>query len=329
MNPMRILGHDLALDLGAASTQIYVRKRGIVLNEPSLVLRDESTGEVVGFGAEEPRTADSVAVCPVSRGVPTDHELTRRLIRHFLRKVHGHSFSRPRMVIALPADSTGLARDVLRDMAFEAEARQVYLVQHGLAAALGAGVQLGDPTAHMIVDLGCDTTRIAVVSRGSVVRAVTVHAGGRDVNRALIAQVRHEHHQVIGEHDAEQAKQRVGTAWKPSRARATVRGTDPETKGESVLLVTAEEVYRATRALVNTVVRAATRLIEECSPETAEDVTDHGATLTGGGALMHGLPDRLHAELGIPVQRAERPVEAVALGLGRCVDDFSLIRKDR
>ncbi|MFI6498866.1 rod shape-determining protein [Nonomuraea typhae] len=327
MNPMCVLGKDLALDLGAASTQIYVRRRGIVINEPSLVLRSGATGRVVGFGAETPKSPDPIAVRPVRRGVPADQDLTTRLIRHFLRKVHGHPFSRPRMVIALPADTTGRAGSLLRDMAFEAEARQVYLVHHGLAAALGVGLPVREATGNMIIDIGCDTTRIAVVSCGAVVCAATVQAGCGDVNRAIAARVNRELNVHLGEQAIEQAKRRIGSAWRPADQSATLYGGDDSGRIGAVT-ITAAEIYEAIRQPVTMIVRAAAQILERCPPELATDVADRGAVLTGGGALMRGLARRIRLELGIPVQRADRPVEAVALGLGRCVDDLSLTRKE-
>ncbi|WP_327090038.1 rod shape-determining protein [Nonomuraea sp. NBC_01738] len=328
---MRILGQDLALDLGSASTQIYVRKRGIVINEPSLVVRSGATGKLVGFGAEKPvQTGEDEpeAIRPVSGGVPVDKELTRRMLRHFLRKVHGHPWSRPRMVFALPSDATGMVRDLLQDLAYQAEARRVYLVQHGLAAALGAGVPVRDAAASMVIDVGCETTRIAVLSFGAVVCAATVQAGGADVNRALAAQIRRDHGLDIDEHAAELAKRSIGTAWKPVRRKASVRGHDPGGRGAAIVSISAEQVYEATKQPVRAIVRTAVRCVESCSGDLAADVADRGVVLTGGGALMRGLARRLRAELGVPVQRAERPIEAVALGLGRCVDDLGLIGKD-
>lgn len=322
---MRFLGKDLALDIGAASTQIYVRRRGIVLNEPSVVIKSGATGKVVAYGADTPTSADPVAIRPISGGMPVDSELTRRLIRHFLRKVHGHPFSKPRMVIALPDESAGLAGGVLRDMAFRAEARQVYLVQHGLAAALGAGLPVREPGGHMVIDIGCDTTRIAVLSCGTVVSAVTVQAGGAEVNRAIAAQVKRDRGLVIGDHAAELAKRQVGTAWKPQERHTDVHGHEPGTGRTGTVSISSAQIYHATRLPVSMIVRAAARTIEGCSPDLAADVAHRGAVLTGGGSLMRGLTDRLNAELGIPVRRAERPVEAVALGLGRCVDELGLL----
>ncbi|MBB5076641.1 rod shape-determining protein [Nonomuraea endophytica] len=329
MNPMRILGQDLALDLGAASTQIYARKRGIVINEPSLVVRCSTTGKVIGYGADTPAGTgpEPVAIRPVVGGVPADVDLTTRMIRHFLRKVHGHPFSRPRMVIALPADSTGFAGNALRDLAFQAEARRVYLVHHGLAAALGAGLPVREAAGNMIIDIGRDTTRIAVVSCASVVHAATVQSGGADVNRAIVAQVKHDHGLDITEQSAEVAKRGIGSAWRPVNRTASVRGVDRSGR-TGIVAISAGQVYEATRQTVTMIVRAAREVIERCSPDLAADVADRGAVLTGGGALMRGLARRLRLELEVPVQRAERPVETVALGLGRCVDDIGRISRD-
>ncbi|MFI6598125.1 rod shape-determining protein [Nonomuraea sp. NPDC050536] len=325
MNPLRILGRDVAIDLGAASTQIYVKGKGIVLNEPSVVTRSLATGKVVAVGADPAPKGDILTVRPVSGGVPYDGDLTRHMLRHFLKKAHGHPFARPRMVIALPSDPTGIIGVTLRNMAYDLEARRVYLVHHGVAAAMGAGLPVKDASGNMVIDIGCDTTRIAVVSFGALVTARTIPVGGSDVTRALVAHIRRDHGLVITEAAAEEAKRGIGTAWKPLRRQAEVPAVDPYTGERRTVAISAELVYRATKTPVERIARAALDMVEGLSSDLALDIGDRGVVLTGGGSLLRGLTRRLRQELGIPVQRAERPVETVALGLGRCVDNLRRI----
>lgn len=316
MNPLRLLGRDVAIDLGAASTQIYVKGKGIVLNEPSVVTRSLATGKVVAVGADPAPKGETLTVRPVSRGLPFDADLARYMLRHFLKKAHGHPFARPRMVIALPSDPTGIIGDTLSNMAYDVEARRVYLVHHGMAAAMGAGLPVKDASGNMVIDIGCDTTRIAVVSCGAVVAARSLPVGGSDVTKALVALVRREHGLVITEAAAEDAKRR-----KPLEVPAV----DPYTGERRTVAISAELVSMAAKTPAERIARAATDMVEGLSPDLALDIADRGAVLTGGGSLLRGLSKRLRQEVGIPVQRAERPVESVALGLGRCVDDLRRI----
>jgi rod shape-determining protein MreB len=323
MSPFHLMGHDLALDLGGASTQIYVRGKGIVLDEPSVVVRNPGTGQAAGFGSDA-AGRDGDAVWPVGGSGPLDTELTRRMVRHFLRKVHGHPFSRPRMVMALPDDWTPFDRIRLRDLAFEAEARRICLVQHGLAAALGTGLPVADPAGMMIIDVGRGATRVAVLSGARVVSARTAETGGDAMNRAIVRLVEREQGLFIGELAAEEAKLRVGSAWKPFDRQVEVHGRDLVSGLDCSVTLTAQQVWEATRQPVDAIARAAVAAVESCPAELAADVGDHGAVLLGGGALLRGLSRRLRSRLGIPVHVAERPIESLALGLGRCVDDPGL-----
>ncbi|MFC5824377.1 rod shape-determining protein [Nonomuraea insulae] len=323
---MRLLGRDVAMDLGAASTRIYVRRKGIVLDEPSAVMCDARTGKVIGYGAEAAALGPGGHTCwPVSGGLPADIELARRMIRHFLRKVHWHPYARPRLVLALPGDSTPIDRAALFDVAYEADARTVRLVPHALAVALGAGLELTDRTGHMVIDIGRDSARIAVLSGESVVAEGSVPCGGRAVNRAIARYVEREHGLLLDEPEAESAKRRAGGGDE----EIVVRARDPETGRERELTLPVGRIFEATSAPVESIVRAAEETVERCSAELAADLGARGAVLVGGGALLRGLRRRLREALCMPIHRAERPLEAVALGLGRCVDDLGLIARLR
>ncbi|NRQ33842.1 rod shape-determining protein [Nonomuraea sp. NN258] len=326
---MSLFGRDLAMDLGTASTRIYAKGRGIVLSEPSAVWRDPLTGKVVGVGQEAASRADGETYWPVNGGLPIDGELTRRMIRHFLRKVHWHPFSRPRLVMAVPDHFTPMEQHALRDLGYEAEARRIVLVQHALAAALGAGLPVRDAAGHMIIDVGCASTRIGVVARGCVVAAGTAGGGGHAVNRAIVRLLDEEHDLLIDEQEAETVKRAAGPSGQDGDRRVTVRGHDRESGRESTVQVPVQEIYEAAGQPVDSIARAAMETVARCPAELAADLVERGAVLVGGGALLRGLGRRLRAGLGFPVRRAAHPQESVVLGLGRCVDDLGLIAKLR
>ncbi|WP_049556209.1 rod shape-determining protein [Nonomuraea sp. SBT364] len=312
----RPLGRDLAVDLGTASTQIHARGRGIVLNEPSAVARDPETGRAVRFGTQ---ALEGGGTCwPVRAGMPGDLELARLLVRHFVRRVH--RFTRPRLVMALPDGCSPVVARTLSDLAYEADARGVVLVPHALAVALGAGVTLDEPAGTMVVDIGPGLTRIAVLAGGEVVAATSTGVGGDDMNRAIARLIEREHGLLIGGREAEAVKRHAGTAWKPLDRQVLVHGRDPETGRERVVPIAVHELYEATRQPVDAIVRAAVRAVAHCPAELAADLGERGATLAGGGSLLRGLGRRLSTAMGIPVRRAEQPVETVALGLARYVD---------
>ncbi|MEV4363431.1 rod shape-determining protein [Nonomuraea sp. NPDC049625] len=314
---MSLLGRDLAMDLGGSRTRIYVRGKGIVLDEPSAVTIDGRTGKIIGYGAD----ATGEEICwPVSGGLPADGDLTLRMVKHFLSKVHRRPLARPRLIMALPDGSTPIERATLRDVAYEAEARQIRLIPHSLAAALGAGLPVRDYVGGMVIDIGRDSARIAVLSGGEAVATTAVPGGGRAVDRAIARLVEHEHGRTIDEREAEAAKHHAGADGNP----VTVRARDPETGQEHDVRLPVERIREAAGPAIESIVWAAMETVERCPAELTGDLGDRGAVLVGGGALLAGLAQRLRESLGMPVRRAERPLECVALGLGTCVDDLGL-----
>ncbi|MFC5815920.1 rod shape-determining protein [Nonomuraea harbinensis] len=334
MSPLAFLGRDLAIDLGTATTQIYAPGLGVVLNEPSMAAACAATGRTLfgadayaacspssGAGTRAVRHDDGPARWPVREG----GELAGRLVKHFLSKVHGHPYARPRLVMALPDGAPPILSSAVRDLAYEADARRVYLVEHAVAVALGAGLPVTEPAGRMIVDIGPHLTRIAILACGAVVAAGTVHAGGDAVNAAIATLVAREHGLLVGEAEAEAAKLRAGPSWKPLDRHVIVRGLDPESRRERVAWLPVQQLYEVTRAPADAIARAAATALEHCPAELAADVAAHGAVLTGGGALLRGLARRLRAAMGVPVRRADRPVESMALGLGRYADRLGAI----
>ncbi|MET7333790.1 rod shape-determining protein [Nonomuraea sp. NPDC005650] len=317
---MSLLGRDLAVDLGGARTRIYVRGKGIVLDEPSAVTIDARTGKIIGYGSDA--TGDETC-WPVSGGLPADGDLARRMVRHFLGKVQRRPLARPRLVMALPDGATPIERAALRDVAYEAEARQIVLIPHSLAAALGAGLPVGDYVGGMVIDVGRDSARIAVLSGGEAVATTAVPSGGRAVNRAIARLVEHEHGHTLDEHEAETAKRHTG------QEDVTVRARNPETGNEHVVRLPVERIREAAAPTIESIVWAAMETVERCPAELTADLGERGTVLVGGGALLAGLAPRLRESLGMPVRQAEQPLECVALGLGACANDLGLLARLR
>lgn len=296
MNPLAFLGRDLALDLGAATTQIHVPGRGIVHDEPSAVAR----------------TPEDAAGTP-----PEDGDHAVRLITHVVTKVHGHPFARPRLVMPVPSDATPVQRDALRDLAYQAAARRVTLVEQELAAALGAGLPVHDPAGRMIADIGPRLTRVALLACGTVIATRTLRTGGDAATAAIAALAAREHGLLVGRAEAEAVKRRTGPFWKPPGRYVIARGLDPESRQARVAWVPVQQLYEVTKAPAEAIARAVAAILESCPAELSADVAAHGMVLTGGGALLRGLPRRLRATMGIPVRRAPHPVHATVLGLAR------------
>ncbi|MGW5688443.1 rod shape-determining protein MreB [Nonomuraea sp. NPDC003754] len=312
------LSRDLAIDLGTAATRIHVRGKGIMLNEPSLVAVDSETGQFVAFGAEAGRQrAGVVTVRPVRNGAIVEPDAARVMLRHFVHKVHGHPYARPRMTIAVPGGITAIERRVMVEAAYEAQARQIIFMEQPLAAALGAGLALGDPMAAIVVDVGSGTTDVAAVSMGRAVAVRSMRTGGEAMDAAIRLEVRRAHGIVIDDRTAETLKEQIGSACEPSAGRRMeVSGTHPRHGAPMSAMVSAECVHEALDPAVRAIVEAVREVLESCSPEIAADVARRGLLLTGGGALLSGLPRRLRRDLGIPVDLVNRPQHTVALGLG-------------
>ncbi|WP_431900921.1 rod shape-determining protein [Nonomuraea sp. bgisy101] len=312
------LSRDLAVDLGTASTRIHVSGRGILLNEPSLVAVDQETGQIVAFGADarNPLTG-TVTVRPVRNGVIVEPDAARQMLRHFVHKVHGHPFARPRMTIAVPGGITAIERKVALEAAYEAQARQITFMEQPLAAALGAGLALADPIAAIIVDVGGGTTDVAAVSMGRSVAVRSMRTGGEEMDRAIKLEVRRAYGIVIDDRTAESLKEEIGAACDPPAGRRMeVSGAHPRHGAPMYATVSADCVHEAIDPAVRAIVEAVREILESCSPEIAADVARRGLLLTGGGARLAGLPRRLRRDLGIPVTRVDTPEHAVALGLG-------------
>ncbi|MBZ4322269.1 rod shape-determining protein [Streptomyces huiliensis] len=359
-------GRDMGIDLGTANTLVYVRGKGVVLNEPSVVAVNAEDGSVLSVGSEAKETigrtpSNIVAIRPMRDGVIADFEIAERMLRHFIKKVTGNRrFSRPRVVVCVPSGITGVERRAVIEAASQAGARAVHLVEEPMAAAIGAGLPVSEPTGCMVVDIGGGTTEVAVISLGGIVTARSVRTAGDAMDAAIISYVKKEYALAIGERTAEEIKLSIGSAaptgkWTAAGLAAVARqlekhpeadgGGDPEeTQGllppdrfairgrdqvsglPKTLSLTADEIRHALSEPVDAIVMAVRQTLDETPPELSGDIMDRGIVLTGGGALLRGLDVRLSRELDIPVLVADEPLDCVAVGTGRCVEDFAKLR---
>jgi rod shape-determining protein MreB len=323
------LGRDMAVDLGTANTLIYVRGRGIVLNEPSVVALSVTTGQVVAVGTDAKRMlgrtpANIAAVRPLKDGVIADFEVTERMLRHFIQKVHKRShLAKPRIIVAVPSGLTGVEESAVKEAGRQAGARRVYIFEEPVAAAIGAGLPVHEPTGNMVVDIGGGTTEVAVISLGGIVTSQSIRVGGDKLDQAIITFARKKHRILLGERTAEHVKISIGSALPvPDEPPVEIRGRDLVSGWPKTSVITAEEVRGAIEEPLSVIIDAVKTTLDKCPPELAGDVMDRGIALTGGGALLRGLDERLREETGLPIHLADNPLESVVLGSGRCVEDF-------
>jgi rod shape-determining protein MreB len=327
-------GRDLAIDLGTATTVVYVRGVGIVLAEPSIVAVAVDTGELVGVGNEAKamlgRTPEHITtVRPLRDGVIADFDNAERMLRYFVGRVHRRSFwSRPRIVVAVPSGITGVERRAVRDACYSAGAREVHLMEEPMAAAIGAGLPVHEPTGSLVVDIGGGTTEVAVLALGGTVTSMSVRVGGDRLDEAIVAYAKKEYSLLIGERTAEDIKVAIGSAF-PSAEEpgAQIRGRDMVSGLPRTVDVTAEEIRWALDEPVQAIVDAVAATLDRTPPELAGDILSRGITLTGGGALLAGIDRRLASEMGMAVHIAEQPLHAVALGVGRAVESFDALAR--
>ena len=327
------IGRDMAVDLGTANTLVYVRGRGIVLDEPSVVAMDQRTGAIVAVGSAAKqmlgRTPEGIiAVRPLKDGVVADFETTERMLRYFIQKVHTRRMlAKPRLVICVPSGITAVEQRAVKDAGYAAGARKVFVIEEPMAAAIGAGLPVHDAAGSMVVDIGGGTTEVAVISLGGIVTSVSARVGGDRLDEAIIHHVKKEYSLLLGERTAEDLKIRLGSAF-PTRdePQAQVRGRDLMSGLPRSVMLTSDEVRRAIDEPVRAIVDAVRTTLDRTPPELAGDVMDTGIVLTGGGALLRGLDERLRHETGMPVRVAANALDCVALGTGRCVEDFEALK---
>ena len=328
---------DLAIDLGTANTLVYVKGRGIVVSEPSVVAvvkdgRGPDKVRAVGTEAKEMlgRTPGNiVAIRPMKDGVIADFEITEAMLRYFIQQVHDRKFMmRPRIVIAVPSGITEVEKRAVRESAMSAGAREVFLIEEPMAAAIGAGLPVTEPSGNMIIDIGGGTTEVAVISLSGIVYSNSVRVGGDKMDEAIINFVKRRHNLLIGERTAELVKITIGTAYETGEIEVMeIKGRDLVAGVPKTLEIKSDEVREALSEPVTAVVESVNLALERTPPELAADIVDKGIVLVGGGSLLRNLDVLLREATGLPVMLAEDPLTAVAIGTGRTLDELSLLKE--
>src|SRR5512144_992553 len=312
-------GRDMAVDLGTANTLVYVRGRGIVLSEPSVVAIDSRSGEVHAVGIEAKRmlgrTPGTIsAIRPLKDGVIADFDVTEQMLRHFIQKVHQNRWAHPRVVVCVPSGVTGVEKRAVEEACLSAGARTAYLIEEPMAAAIGAGLPVGEPTGSMVVDIGGGTSEVAVISLGGIVVSQSIRIGGDELDEAIINYAKREYKLLIGQQTAEEVQ-------------AEIRGRDMVSGLPKTVVLTSEEIRQALEEPLSQIIDAVKETLDRTPPELASDIMDRGIMLAGGGSLLQGLDERLREETQMPTHLAESPLTCVAVGSGRSLEEFEVIHR--
>jgi rod shape-determining protein MreB and related proteins len=326
-------GRDMAVDLGTANTLVYVRGRGIVLSEPSVVAVDARTGDVHAVGVEAKRmlgrTPGTIqAIRPLKDGVIADFDVTEEMLRHFIQRVHQNRFAHPRVVVCVPSGVTGVEKRAVEEACLSAGARQAYLIEEPMAAAIGAGLPVGEPTGSMVLDVGGGTSEVAVISLGGIVVSESIRVGGDEMDEAIVNHCKHEHKLLIGQQTAEEVKLEIGSASDlREEVTSEIRGRDMVSGLPKTILLRSSEIRAALEEPVSQIVGAVKNTLDRTPPELAGDIMDRGITLAGGGALLQGMDQRMRDECQMPAQLTESPLTCVAVGSGRSLEEFEVIHR--
>ena len=331
-----LFSNDMGIDLGTANTLVYVKNHGIVLREPSVVAIDRETRRVLAIGAEAKRMlgrtpASIIAVRPLRNGVIADFEVTQEMIKYFIRKVHNRrSLLHPRIVIGIPSGITEVERRAVQESAEQAGAREVYLIEEPMAAAIGADMPISEAHANMIVDIGGGTTEVAVISLGGMVVSKSIDIAGDEMDEAIMQHFRRKYNLLIGETTAEDVKIQIGSVF-PLKEEKTmeVKGRDQATGLPKTVLITSEEVRQALMEPVQLILDVIKNTLEETPAELAADLVDRGMVLAGGGTLLRGLPDLIRQETELPVHRSADPLSCVAMGTGKFLEELDRVKHNR
>jgi rod shape-determining protein MreB and related proteins len=331
---LSFLSSDLAIDLGTANTLVYAKGKGIVVSEPSIVAINRVTGKVeaVGRDAKEMlgRTPGNiVAIRPMKDGVIADFEITEKMLSYFIRRAHNrNTFVRPRIIIGIPSEVTQVEKRAVKDSALKAKASEVYLVDQAMAAAIGAGLPITEPSGNMVVDIGGGTTDIAVISLAGIVYSKSVRVAGNEMDESVIQYIKKKYNLLVGERTAEQIKQEIGSAFTLDEPLTMeIKGRDLIEGIPKTLTITDSEIREALAEPISLIVDAVRVALERTPPELSADIMDRGIVLTGGGSLLKNMDRLLREETGLPVSVAEDPLSSVVLGTGKMLSDFDLLRK--
>ena len=329
-----LLSSDIGIDLGTANTLVYVKDKGVVLREPSVVAVQSGTNNVLAVGDEAKRMlgrtpSNIVAVRPLKDGVIADFEVTEAMLRHFISKVHnGRVRAKPRVVIAVPAGITEVEKRAVQESAMHAGAREVYLIEEPMAAAIGVGLPVQDPAGNMIIDIGGGTTEVAVISLSGIVFSRSLRVAGDELDKAIVQYLKRSYNLMVGERTAEEIKIKIGSAYPMEQeTSAEVKGRDLVTGMPKTRMITSQEVREALLEPISAIVDSVRVALESCPPELSADLVDRGLVLAGGGALLRGLDKLLSEQTGLPVHVADDPLSAVAEGTGKCLNEIKFLRQ--
>jgi len=328
-----VLGRDMAVDLGTANTLVYVRGRGIVLNEPSVVAVNVRDGRPLSVGTEAKRMIGRTpshiqAIRPLKDGVIANFDICEKMLRYFIQKVHQRRFAKPRMVICVPSGVTGVEQRAVQEAAEFAGARKpAFIIEEPMAAAIGAGLPVYEATGNMVVDIGGGTTEVAVISLGGIVTSQSIRIGGDELDEGIIQFIKKEYSLALGDRTSEEIKIALGSAFPLlEELHAEIRGRDLITGLPKTIVTTTEEIRDAIEEPVSAIVDAVKVTLDKTPPELAADIMEQGIIVTGGGALLHGIDARLEAETGMPIVIANNPLHAVAVGSGQCLEQFDALK---
>ncbi len=328
-----LFSNDIGIDLGTANTLVFVKDQGIVLREPSVVAVRSGTSQVLAVGDEAKRMlgrtpGNIVAVRPLKDGVIADFEMTESMLRHFITKVNSRKWVRPRVVIAVPSGITEVEKRAVKESAAHAGAREVFLIEEPMAAAIGVGLPVQDAAGNMIIDIGGGTTEVALISLSGIVFSRSVRVAGDELDEAIAGYMKRAYNLMIGERTAEEIKIKIGSAYPMEKEVAMeVKGRDLVAGLPKTLAITSQEVREALLEPISTIVESVRVTLERCPPELSADLVDRGLVLAGGGALLRGLDKLLQEETGLPVHIAEDPLSAVAEGTGRALSEIKFLRQ--
>jgi rod shape-determining protein MreB len=324
----------MAVDLGTANTLVYVRGRGIVLDEPSVVAINVKDGRPLAVGLEAKRMIGRTpghiqAIRPLKDGVIADFDICEKMLRYFIQRVHQRRWAKPRMVICVPSGITGVEQRAVQEAAEYAGARKpAFIIEEPMAAAIGAGLPVHEPTGNMVVDIGGGTTEVAVISLGGIVASESIRIGGDELDEAIINFVKKEYSLALGERTAEEIKMALASAYPlEEELYAEIRGRDLVTGLPKTIVVSTQEIRESIEEPVSAIVDAVKVTLDKTPPELAADIMEKGIVITGGGALLHGLDSRLASETGMPIRVAGNPLTSVVIGSGQCLEEFDALKQ--
>lgn len=331
---LNVIGRDMGIDLGTATTLIYVKGRGIVLEEPSVVAVDKENNKVLAVGAEAKRmvgrTPESIeAVRPLKDGVIADFEITEKMLRYFIQRINKNmAFARPRIVICVPSGITPVEKKAVVETTEQAGARSAYIIEEPLAAAIGTGLPIDKPSGSMIIDIGGGTSEVAVISLGEIIVSQSLRIGGDEMDEAIIYYLKKNHNLFLGERTAEKVKIEIGSAFPlEDEKKMEINGRDLITGLPKTMIITSQQMRRALEKEISDIVNAVVEVLDVTPPELSSDIMKRGIVLAGGGALLKGITERISRETHCNVHLAPDPIAAVATGAGKCIEDFNAHKK--